>query len=120
MTPCDFNIIDQHPVTDNANDTNIPHQNNLAFTCNESTHTETLLENQIQYHNFDNQDLLTFTDKYTALLQQELQNPYWNLHDPIVMHNFTMNRSVTPFIIWQPICRPHLLERVYKPMHTPH
>ena len=24
MTPCDFNIIDQHPVTENANDTNIP------------------------------------------------------------------------------------------------
>ena len=23
-TPCDFNIIDQHPVTENANDTNIP------------------------------------------------------------------------------------------------
>ena len=23
-TPCDFNIIDQNPVTDNANDTNIP------------------------------------------------------------------------------------------------
>ena len=29
----------------------------------------------MQYHNFDNQDSLTFTDKYTALLQQELQNP---------------------------------------------
>ena len=37
----------------------------------------------IQYHNFDNGDALTFTDKYTALLQQELQNPYWYLHDPI-------------------------------------
>ena len=23
-TPCDFNIIDQHTVTENANDTNIP------------------------------------------------------------------------------------------------
>ena len=23
-TPCDFNIIDQHSVTENANDTNIP------------------------------------------------------------------------------------------------
>ena len=30
----------------------------------------------IQYHDFDNGDALTFTDKYTALLQQELQNPY--------------------------------------------
>ena len=30
----------------------------------------------IQYHSFDNGDTLTFTDKYTALLQQELQNPH--------------------------------------------
>ena len=25
-----------------------------------------------------------------------------------------------PFVIWQPIWRPHLLESVYKPMRTPH
>ena len=36
-----------------------------------------------QYHEFDNCDTFTHTDKYTALLQQELQNPYWCLHDPI-------------------------------------
>ena len=30
----------------------------------------------MQYHDFDNGDALTFKDKYTALLQQELQNPY--------------------------------------------
>ena len=24
LTPCDFNIIDQHSVTENANETNIP------------------------------------------------------------------------------------------------
>ena len=27
-------------------------------------------------------------DKYTALLQQELQNPYWNLHDPIMTKRY--------------------------------
>ena len=37
-----------------------------------------------------------------------------------VRHNLAMHRSVTPFIIWQPICRHHLLERVYKPLRTPH
>ena len=36
----------------------------------------------------------------------------------IVRHNLAMHCSVTPFIIWQPIWRPRLLERVYKPMHT--
>ena len=37
-------------------------------------------KSNIQYHDFDNQDSLTFTDKYTALLQQELHNPYWNFN----------------------------------------
>ena len=40
-------------------------------------------DSNMQYHDFNNGDALTFKDKYTALLQQELQNPYWCLHDPI-------------------------------------
>ena len=84
-TPCDFNIINQHPVTENANDTNIqctPKQSSIHSQC-KHTYQNTFGKSNIQYHNFDNQDLLTFTNKYTALLQQELQNPYSNLHDPI-------------------------------------
>ena len=38
----------------------------------------------------------------------------------IVRCNLTVHCSVIPFIIWQPIRRPRLLERVYKPMHTLH
>ena len=45
---------------------------------------DTFSDAHIQYHEFDNKDLLTVKDKYTALLQQELQNPYWNLHDLIM------------------------------------
>ena len=37
------------------------------------TNRNTFGESNIQYHSFDNQYLLTFTDKYTVLLQQELQ-----------------------------------------------
>ena len=48
----------------------------------------------IQYHHFDNQDLLTFKDKYTALLQQELQNPYWNLHDPIATKSYQISKDM--------------------------
>ena len=51
-------------------------------------------ESNIQYHDFDNQDSLTFTDKYTALLQQELQNPYWNLHDPIMTKNYQISKDM--------------------------
>ena len=45
----------------------------------------------IQCHSFDNGDALTFTDKYTALLQQELQNPYWCLHDPITTKGYQIS-----------------------------
>ena len=39
-------------------------------------HRNTFGKSNKQYHDFNNQDSLTSTDKYTALLQQELQNPY--------------------------------------------
>ena len=48
----------------------------------------------IQYHEFDNQDSLIVRDKYTALLQQELQNPYWNLHDPITTKSYQISKDM--------------------------
>ena len=45
-------------------------------------------DSNIQYHDFDNGDAPTFKDKYTALLHQELQNPYWCLHDPITTKSY--------------------------------
>ena len=48
----------------------------------------------MQYHNFDNGDALTFKDKYTALLQQELQNPYWCLHDPIMAKSYQISTEI--------------------------
>ena len=81
-TPCDFNITNQNSDTENTNDTNI--SNALKqfgiHSQNKHKYRNTFGESNIQYHDFDNQDALTFTDKYTALLQQELQNPYWCLH----------------------------------------
>ena len=35
-----------------------------------------------------------FTDKYTALLQQELQNPYWCLHDPITTKSYQISSEM--------------------------
>ena len=48
----------------------------------------------IQYHDFNNADALTFKDKYTALLQQELQNPYWCLHDPITTKSYQISSEM--------------------------
>ena len=49
---------------------------------------------QLQYHDFDNGDALTFKDKYTALLQQELQNTYWCLHDPIATKSYQISSEM--------------------------
>ena len=56
--------------------------------------TDVFGDSNIQYHDFDNGDALTFTDKYTALLQQELHNPYWCLHDPITTKSYQISSKM--------------------------
>ena len=51
-------------------------------------------DSNIQYHDFNNGDALTFKDKHTALLQQELQNPYWCLHDPITTKSYQISSEM--------------------------
>ena len=51
-------------------------------------------KSNIQYHDFDNQDSLTFTDKYTTLLQQELQNLYWCFHDPVTTKSYQISKDM--------------------------
>ena len=48
-------------------------------------------DSNMLYHDFNNGDALTFEDKYTALLQQELQNPSWCLHDPITTKSYQIS-----------------------------
>ena len=95
-THCDFNIIGQNSDTENANDTNMhfmPKQPGI-HSHRKQAYRNTFGESNIQYHDFDNQDSLIFTDKYTALLQQELQNPYWNLHDPIMTKSYQISKDM--------------------------
>ena len=51
-------------------------------------------DSNIQYHDFNNGNALTFKDKYTALLQQELQNPYWCLHDSIMTKHYQISSEM--------------------------
>ena len=53
-----------------------------------SLSSDTFGDAHVQYHDFDNSDAFTYKDKYTALLQQELQNPYWCLHDPVTTKSY--------------------------------
>ena len=51
-------------------------------------------DSNIQYHDFDNGDALTLKDKYTALLQQELQKSYWCLHDHITTKSYQISSEM--------------------------
>ena len=95
-TPCDFNITNQNSVTQNTNDISIPHTLKQSSIHTQSKHTyiNTFGESNTQYHDFDNQDSPTFTDKYTKLLQQELQNPYWSLHDPVTTKSYQISKDM--------------------------
>ena len=88
-TPCDYNISIDMPTKNN------PQENKINTIQPRGIHTQSkhkyrnvFGDSNIQYHDFENGDALPFTDEYTVLLQQELQNPYWCLHDPIATKSY--------------------------------
>ena len=87
-THCDFSIIDH--MLETSLTTKYP----TIHSQRKHAYRNTFGDAHIQYHDFDNQDSLTFRDKYTALLQQELQNPYWNLHDPIMTKSYQISQDM--------------------------
>ena len=95
-THCDYSISNHTPDIENTNDThtNFLPKHPIIHSQRKHAYRDTFGNAHIQYHDFDNLDLLTFKDKYTALLQQELQNPYWNLHDPIVTKNYQISKDM--------------------------
>ena len=90
-TPCEYNI-----STDmwNPNSSQENKSHTILSRGIHSTYHNVFGNANIQYHNFDNGDALTFTDKYAALLQQELQNPYWCLHDPITTKSYQISSEM--------------------------
>ena len=72
-TLCDFSIVDQN--SDDIHMHFVPKYPGI-HSQRKHVYRNTFGNSHIQYHDFDNQHSLTFTDKYTALLQQELKNPY--------------------------------------------
>ena len=95
-THCDYSISDHTSDTENVNDThtNFVPKYSTIHSQRKHAYRDTFGNAHIQYHDFNNQDSLTFQDKYTALLQQELQNPYWNLHDPIVTKSYQISKDM--------------------------
>ena len=95
-THCDYSISDHTSDTESVNETHTNFMPKYPTIHSQRKHTyrDTFGDTHIQYHDFDDQDLLTFQDKYTALLQQELQNPYWNLHDPIATKSYQISKDM--------------------------
>ena len=93
---CSYSISTHTPYIENINDTptNFAPKYPAIHSQRKHAYRDTFGDAHIQYHDFDNQDLLTVKDKYTALLQQELQNPYWNLHDPITTKSYQISKDM--------------------------
>ena len=94
-TLCDYNI------TDDVLDSDTIPESKSKITQPMGIHSQSkhkyknvFGDSNIQYHDFNNCDALTFKDKYTALLQQELQNPYWCLHDPITTKSYQISSEM--------------------------
>ena len=88
-TQCAFNIIPSNLETESAENTNDSPENNTSIHFySKHKYGDTFGDAYIQYHDFDNGDAFVYKDKYIALLQQELQNPYWCLHDPITTKSY--------------------------------
>ena len=70
-THCDFSITDHTLDTENTNDTHTDLAPKYPAIHSQRKHVyrDIFGDAHIQYHDFDNQDSLTFRDKYTALLQ---------------------------------------------------
>ena len=94
-TPCDYNITNGVQNSD----TILEDKSKIISPMGIHSQSKHKYRNvfgdlKIQYHDFNNGDALTFKDKYTALLQQELQNPYWCLHNPITTKSYQISSEM--------------------------
>ena len=121
-TLCDFSIVDHNSDTENTNDIHMHFTPKHPGIHSQRKHAyrNTFGDSHIQYHNFDNQDSLTFTDKYTALLQQELQSPYWNLHDPVMTKSYQISKDMDIEMIPHAVYFTGDLDTITKINHVPY
>ena len=95
FTQCAFNITPSNLQTEPVEDTNDTSQNNTGiYFYSKHKYRDTFGDAHVQYHDFDNGGAFVCKDKYTALLQQELQNPYWCLHDPITAKSYQISTDM--------------------------
>ena len=90
-----FNILPSNLETESVEDTNDTPENNTGIHFySKHKYRDTFGDAHVQYHDFDNGDAFVYNDKYTALLKQELQNPFWCLHDPITTKSYQISTDM--------------------------
>ena len=93
--PCDYNITYGVPNSDTISENKSKIISPMGIhSQSKHKYRNVFSDSNIQYYDFNNGDTLTFQDKYTALLQQELQNPYWRLHDPITTKGYQISSEM--------------------------
>ena len=85
-TQCAFNTIPTNTKAEtNKPMEETPQNNTRNYFDRKHKCRDTFGDAHIHYHNFD---AFTYKDKYAALLQQELQNHYWCLHNPVTTTSY--------------------------------
>ena len=94
-TSCDYNIMTSMPNSNNSQETKTDITQPMEIHSQSKHKYRNIFgDSNIQYHDFDNGDALTLKDKYTVLLQQELRNPYWCLHNPIATKSYHISSEM--------------------------
>ena len=93
--PCDYNITNGVKNSDTILENNSKIISPMGIHLQSKHNYRNVFgDSNIQYHDFNNGDALIFKDKYTALLQQKLQNPYWCLHDPVTTNIYQISSEM--------------------------
>ena len=120
-TPCDFNVIDRHPTTENANDTNdlcVPKPSGID-SQQKHAYRNTFCESNIQYHDFDNQDSGIYRQIH-SIVTTRITKSFWNLHDPIMTKNYQISKDMDIEMMPHATCFTGNLDTVTKINHVPY
>ena len=93
--PCDYNITEGVTNSDTISENKSKIISPMGIHLqSKHKYRNVFGDSNLQYHDFNNGDVLTFKDKYMALLQHELQNPYWCLHNPITTKSYQISSEM--------------------------
>ena len=94
-TPCEYNITKGVPNSDTILENKSKFISPMGIQLqSKHKYRNVFGDLNIQYHDFNNGNVLTFKDKYTALLQQEIQNLSWCLHNPITTKSYQISSEM--------------------------